>query len=347
MQVVKPATVVGGKANGGEARGVSMTAVLVCLAALGLAGHAAAQTNADRLYQQAVAQYNAGDYRGAIKNAEAAAQADPQHWQAWQVDGNARYALGDKQGALTVYQYSLRINPNNPQLKSFVDQLSGALQPTQAAKPATPTAVAASAAGKVSGVTGKGIKVGLNLATLTGKGADPDPGESKKSRMGFAVGGFLTYSLNNRWAIQPELLYSQKGVKYEQEVLGVPGVTFTNITNLTYLDIPILVKANIPMDGSFKPSVFLGPALGILLSAEQEIDFGGGKVAIDVKQFMSGIDFGLVFGAGATIPVAGGKVTFDIRYGLGLTTIDKQQAGETEAADTKNAVISVLVGYAF
>ncbi len=114
-------------------QGLGMAVALVCLAALGLAVPAAVDAQADQLYQTAVAQYNAGDYNGAIKNAEAAAQADPQHWQAWQLDGNARYALGDKQGALTVYKYSLQINPNNPQLKTFVDQLSRELQPAQPA----------------------------------------------------------------------------------------------------------------------------------------------------------------------------------------------------------------------
>lgn len=82
-----------------------------------------------------MAKYNARDYRGAVQYAEAAVQGDPTHWQAWQLDGNARYALGDKKGALTVYKYSLQVNPNNPQLKGFVARLESELGVTPASAP--------------------------------------------------------------------------------------------------------------------------------------------------------------------------------------------------------------------
>jgi len=83
---------------------------------------------ANLLYQEAVTAYNSGDYSTAIARAEAAVQANPGLWQAWQVDGNARLALGDKTGALTVYKYALGIEPNNPSLASYVEQLEKAPQ---------------------------------------------------------------------------------------------------------------------------------------------------------------------------------------------------------------------------
>ncbi len=111
-----------------------------------LATTALATPEGDRLYQAALAKYNAKDYRGAITDAEAAASADPAHWQAWQLDGNSRYAIGDSAGALTAYRYSLRINPNNPSLKAFVDaQTPAAATPAPvqpAAQPATTTPAA-------------------------------------------------------------------------------------------------------------------------------------------------------------------------------------------------------------
>ena len=113
--------------------GVGPAAVL---AAAWLAAPAvAADPQADQLYQSAVTKYGAADYQGAIKDAEAAVALDPGNWQAWQVDGNARYALGDQTGALTVYRYALQGNPNNPQLKAFVDSLAGAASPAPSAQP--------------------------------------------------------------------------------------------------------------------------------------------------------------------------------------------------------------------
>lgn len=105
----------------------------VAAAILLAAAAAAADPRADALYQAAVAKYGAADYQGAIKDAEAAVALDPQNWQAWQLDGNARYALGDKTGAVTVYRYSLQVNPNNPQLKAFVDSLAAPAQAAPAA----------------------------------------------------------------------------------------------------------------------------------------------------------------------------------------------------------------------
>lgn len=105
------------------------TAVLV-------AAQAHADAASDQEYQAAVAAYTAADYQGAIKQAEAAVAADAKNWQAWQLDGNARYALGDKAGAVTVYKYALQINPGNAQLKTFVDSLEGG--PAQSAAAASP-----------------------------------------------------------------------------------------------------------------------------------------------------------------------------------------------------------------
>ena len=49
---------------------------------------------------------------------------DANHWQAWQMVGNCQYELGDKAGALVSYQRSLDINPDNPTLKQWADQLA-------------------------------------------------------------------------------------------------------------------------------------------------------------------------------------------------------------------------------
>ncbi|MEK7474837.1 MAG: hypothetical protein AAB152_04290 [Candidatus Coatesbacteria bacterium] len=124
-------------------------AMAAAWAALGMAsGALASDPRADALYASGTAKYGAADYAGAIKDAEAAVQLDLQNWQAWQLDGNARYAMGDQAGALTVYKYSLQVNPNNPQLKAFVDSMAGAAAaPAAAATPqASPAEVAYEAA---------------------------------------------------------------------------------------------------------------------------------------------------------------------------------------------------------
>ena len=176
------------------------------------------------------------------------------------------------------------------------------------------------------GITGKGPKLGLNMANMYG-----DDVEDNKMYTRFAFGGFLTYSLNDKMAIQPEIYYSMKGYKIESSGYGV---TVTIEVTLDYLEIPVLFKYNFPGE-TIKPNLYVGPALGILLGAKVEEE--------DIKDDTKSTDFGLVIGGGITYPIGNGAITGDIRYNLGLTSVDDTGADE----DIKNNVIQILVGYSF
>lgn len=82
-----------------------------------------AKGDADRAYENAVSAYQGGDYSCAIREAETCVESDPMRWQAWQFDGNARMELHDVTGALTVYEYSLKLQPDNRELEKYVEQL--------------------------------------------------------------------------------------------------------------------------------------------------------------------------------------------------------------------------------
>ncbi len=84
---------------------------------------AAASPTAESEYQAAVALYASRDYDGAWRRANTAIALDANHWQAWQLVGNCRYAKGDVSGAITSYRRSLSLHPDNPGLKAFVDGL--------------------------------------------------------------------------------------------------------------------------------------------------------------------------------------------------------------------------------
>lgn len=157
-----------------------LTLVQIILLTHGLTRLAHADAAADQAYQAGLAAYTAADYPSAIKNAEAAVAADPKLWQAWQLDGNARYALGDKAGAATVYQYALQINPDNHQLKMLLDGLKApapviAPIPVSEPHPAVGSAVAAAnkdayapvAVAATEGIRGE--KRGFLVAELGGR----------------------------------------------------------------------------------------------------------------------------------------------------------------------------------
>lgn len=67
--------------------------------------------------------YAARQYGPAESRAAAVVRADPGHWAGWQLLGNCRYAGGDLSGAIAAYEASLRINPDNPSLAVWLQQL--------------------------------------------------------------------------------------------------------------------------------------------------------------------------------------------------------------------------------
>ena len=204
--------------------------------------------------------------------------------------------------------------------------------------------VAASAQQTTVGVTGKGVKLGFDIAKINTDYNELD--DFLDTRVGFSGGAFLTYTLNRQFAVQPELLYVSKGA--EKDLFFVSAEW-----SMDYLELPVLLKYDIVPDGKLHPNVFIGPAFALLLSSKVRfMDY-----SYDVADYMKSMDVGFVFGAGVDYK----RVTFDVRYNLGLVgTIDAADkindlTGE-EPGDTfylegdpsvKNTVFSFMLGVRF
>ncbi|MBU8933540.1 MAG: PorT family protein [candidate division Zixibacteria bacterium] len=180
-----------------------------------------------------------------------------------------------------------------------------------------------------TGIVGKGIKAGINMANITGDDVD-----DLDMKLGFGFGGFLVYAVSPQLVIQPEVLYMMKGAQFDDE----DGETWK--IKVDYLEIPVLVKFKFPTEGNFKPCLFAGPALGILMSAKVEDE--------DIKDDLKSIDFGLAFGGGFGLVMGEGMLTFDARYTLGMSNVNDWDVEEGETLpDNKNANISIMLGYSF
>lgn len=172
-------------------------------------------------------------------------------------------------------------------------------------------------------VIGKGVKGGLNFANLSGEDVDND----MEMKMGIALGGFLTYKINDNLAIQPEIYYTQKGSYFEESGYEV---TYT----YNYIEIPILFKVPVSQF-----SLFAGPALSYNLDAEVEVDSdwdsGSGKIE-DNRDTL------LEFVLGAEINI-NENILLDARYDMGLSSNDNS----TEGFAVHNRVFSIMAGYRF
>lgn len=160
-----------------------------------------------------------------------------------------------------------------------------------------------------------GLKGGINFAMLNGDGA----GEND-TRTAIHLGALAHIHLSDKFALQPELLYSGQGAKY--------GANQTNRYN--YLNLP--VNLQYMFDNGFR--IQTGPQVGFLLAAENEI----GDVETDIKDQLKSIDFSWTAGVGFLFPNGFG---LDVRYNFGISDI-------SEANGTvRNNVLQTGVFYQF
>lgn len=183
-----------------------------------------------------------------------------------------------------------------------------------------------------------GLKAGLNIASIGGDDADQIlEGQSLDSKTGFAGGLFFTYQFSNMFAIQPEAYYTMKGATYSE---GGADLTIS----LDYIEVPILVKFIIPIQGSnIKPSIFAGPSIGFNMTAKSKVEFEGESQENDFKDETKSTEFSLAFGGGIGFPVGNGELGVDIRYILGMSTFDDS----SDPWDLKNNVINFNLYYGF
>ena len=144
------------------------------------------------------------------------------------------------------------------------------------------------------------------------------------AELGFAGGIFAEFPLNDFISIQPEVLYMQKNSKESDDFFDTGFDDFDDFddesatTNLSYIDVPLLLKLNVPLDGNIQPYIAAGPFVGYLLDAKAKVE--GDEE--DLKEFMKDINYGVIFAAGINF----GKIGVEFRYDMGLANIFDEDA---------------------
>jgi len=190
-----------------------------------------------------------------------------------------------------------------------------------------------------------GVKGGLNVADVS---TDiPDIEDIKASKTGFVGGAYANFALGGVFAIQPEVLYSQKGFKGEDS--GLPGVSADFKFN--YFEIPLLLKAQFPME-MVRPAVYAGPVVSFETSCKLGLSEGDISADFDCDSEEAGAsdrkktEFGGVFGANLDLFVGPVVLTVDGRYQLGFTNLNDDPA-DAETASLKNRVWQFMAGVGF
>jgi len=169
---------------------------------------------------------------------------------------------------------------------------------------------------------GGGVKAGVTLGDIPNLDqvlAITEVGTSQ--RIGFAVGGFLMVRWTNGFAIQPEVLYTQKGVK-----IDVSGDLGQARVKTDFLDVPILARYTIGK--GVRGYLFAGPSLDFKLSAKIKADVLGASQEEDISSDVKSFEFAVVVGGGVEL----GPILLEARWSEGLTDLAKETSGETGPA---------------
>ena len=172
-----------------------------------------------------------------------------------------------------------------------------------------------------------GVKGGINVSNFTGDLPN------SRSKIGFYAGGYATIKIDDKFAFQPELLYSAQGAKLKSVSANIPqyGNVLADLQfNLSYINIPLMFKYYT----SEGLSIEAGPQIGLLVSAKADVI----DRKININDAFKSADFGLNVGLGYELP---NGVNFGARYSFGLTDINENYG------KVSNSVFYLGLGYSF
>jgi hypothetical protein len=198
---------------------------------------------------------------------------------------------------------------------------------------------------------GPDFKVGINLATLRGDDIYKieSGGLDKKAIPGIIAGMGMRIVIPEKFVIQPEIIVSMKGSKFEDR----EGNSYLFTTHkLGYMEIPILLKYYFSVDYLVLPHIYMGPVLGFVLYSKLFYEAKPKEILTilelpeerDIENGTKKADFGISMGGGVDFDLWHGRIILDFRYTFGFLTINKTD-GYSPEADIKNSVFSFLVGF--
>ena len=163
-----------------------------------------------------------------------------------------------------------------------------------------------------------------------------------KNRSGTMFGLTLKVALGGRMAVQPELLFLNKGSELQ---VG----TGTSEIKLDYLEIPLLLRFDRSLSSLLTPHFYVGPSVGFKVGCSVTVSTSP-STSSDCKRDVffepTTIDWGAIVGAGVDLNIGGLGVTGGARYGIGVANISKDDGPALEQR-VRNGTLTVYAGLLF
>ena len=218
-----------------------------------------------------------------------------------------------------------------------------------------------------------GLKAGFNAASFSGDSpgvwlSGPEfqvSGTLLDKNPGFVGGGYVRRQISPRFALQLDLLYSQKGgsgtvsgqALIEQESVGaqplVATIDGTMDANIDYIELPLLAMATLPSSDNTDIALYGGLGFAFVANATARIQGEARTTLADgsdrtqdfdnlynIREKIRDNDITGILGGNIEWTTGHGRVTLEARYSFSLRTID--QSGESQVG---NSVFAMMIGF--
>lgn len=172
-----------------------------------------------------------------------------------------------------------------------------------------------------------GVKGGLNYSKFIQNFDSPI---DYKNKLGYQIGGFVKIKLTNKLYVQPELLYSFQGTKYDTNLIPLilpqnpEDPLFNDNSSGRIAESNIILPVMLKYYFTDKLNIELGPQLGYLFHVKEDneivVDTNEDTIIADrdrsASDFNLGMDIGVGYGFNENIGV-------NFRYNYGFNRIER------------------------
>jgi hypothetical protein len=185
-----------------------------------------------------------------------------------------------------------------------------------------------------------GLKGGLNVSTLK---IPSDKANEDKFRLGGNFGVFGYFGVASMFGVQVEALYNGKGTRVKKYSDSY-GVTTSQVNfNLHYVEVPVFAKLNLGPIG-----IGAGLYASYLLNADISTISYRDDIPEVQRYKLNEDDFNTSdFGGLVDVSLNARSITAGVRYSEGFREVAKTNTGKFFLGDSKNALLSLYLGFSF
>ena len=205
-----------------------------------------------------------------------------------------------------------------------------------------------------------GVRAGGAFSTLSGD-ASPfagslwrgsAPARIDRGHSSMQGGVFAQFALTDWLMIQPELTAVERGAVVETRRIGPADAPqeVRRTLKLRYVTMPVLAKLRGPTWGRLRPSVFVGPSVGISMapSSVSSVRSVTGEESRSSDVSVSQTEVSAVTGVELSYALSGGRaLLLDLRYACGLTNVVPEDETVAPDASIHSRTLSLSLGYVF